>query len=209
MRYTTGKLRAAIADPDAFVRSLRFPSDQPNFGNPQRQWLEASLRVYLASGRNRRTLYQSFDARIRGGKQTPRRLSLAAGARRLLEQFDDWDGGQPDPADWFPPAPDIDWRGHILSIRRDLIYLTARGYMVRQLWTDSQLRSNDERARLMAAAVLTFSDLDLGPGRVEAIEAWQLRVGAQYRWTRAELEPLVPAVDNLLGAVEAAITNDE
>jgi hypothetical protein len=42
-------------------------------------------------------------------------------------------------------------------------------------------------ADLMAVAVLICADADLGAGRTESIEVWQLRDGQRQCWTRKEL----------------------
>ncbi len=106
---------------------------------------------------------------------------------------------------WFPKACDIVWQGHVLALRRDLNYLTADGYRLRQLWTDRELHVAHPNAGLVVAAVLACADVDLGADRTEAIEVWQLRDGRSRTWSRDELLAEAARLKQRLDEVAAAL----
>jgi hypothetical protein len=150
--------------------------------------MDAALRRYFASGRDSAVLWQKFDDLAYARELVPRRVALVRGARSMLERFLEWESKeQGNPVSYFVQPTDVAWKGHIVAIRRDLVYLTSNGYKVRQLWTDRELRVEHPDAGLMVAAVLICADQDLGDGRTEIIEAWQLRTGRSCFWTRAQL----------------------
>ena len=208
MRVTPSQLRRIVINPRRFVTAARvaLAADQQQYGNPQRQWLEAAWRAYFTNGRDPDVLWQTFSARSIGSKDTPQRRALARGAEPMLELFLAWDGRDPDaPVDWFPKARDIPGQGHVLALRRDLSYLTADGYRLRQLWTDRELRVAHPDARLVVAAVLACADVDLGADRTEAIEVWQLRDGRSRTWSRDELLAEAARLNRRLDEVAAAL----
>ena len=208
MRVTPSQLRRIVISPRRFVAAARVAvaSDQQQFGNPQRHWMEAAWRAYFANGRDPDILWQTFSARSLGSNDSPRRRSLARGAEPMLDRCLEWDGRDADsPADWFPRTRDIAWHGHVLALRRDLSYLTTDGYRLRQLWTDRELRVAHTEAGLMLAAVLACADVELGADRTEAIEVWQLRDGTSRTWSRDELLAEAARLKQRLDEVAAAL----
>jgi hypothetical protein len=189
MRFTTAQLREAIINPARLVSRLRTPIvDARSFGNPQRAWMEASWRAYFADGRNRNTLWKVFNEKVANQPLDKRRASLANGAIPMLERFVDWDAAEPSgPTLWNPPSSDLEWEGHILSLKRDALYLTESGYHVRVYWTDHELSVSNPNASLMAAALLVYSEVDLGADRIASLDGWQLRKGERRFWTSDEL----------------------
>ena len=205
MRVTTSQLRFLIVNPRKFVTNARSPSGADTvFGNPQRRWMEAAWRAYFREGRDSKVLGKEFHERVRAASPSPRRNTLAESAKPMLEQFLAWEQGETQaPADCLPPARDVPWEGHILAIQRHLVYLTQRGYCLRQLWTDRMLFLNHVDADLMAVSVLICADADLGAGRTESIEVWQLRDGHRRCWTRNEL---LAHAHRLKGRLDAVAT---
>jgi hypothetical protein len=131
-----------------------------------------------------------FYQRVRTVTPTSRRDALATGVEPRLEQFLAWEQDETKaPADCLPPARDVHWEGHPLAIRHHLVYLTAGGYCLRQLWTDRMLSLDHADADLMAVATLICAEADLGAGRTESVEVWQLRNGNRQTWSRDELLP--------------------
>jgi hypothetical protein len=190
MRVTTAQMRQIVTNPGRFVEDARAPRDAgERFGNPQRAWMEAALRAYFANGRSAAVLWDELETRASTGGLTPWRYRMALAAEPMVEQFLAWDRERADaPGLWFPPTRDVQWHEHTLALKRDLVYLTPTGYRLLLLWTDRELRVTHADAGLMAAAILAYSDGDLGTDRVESIEVWQLRAKQQAAWTRQELE---------------------
>lgn len=124
------------------------------------------------------------------------------GAAPLLRRFVEWDQVHIDtPIDYFPPTRDVAWKSHVLAIRRDLTYLTPTGYKLRQIITDTEMRLDRPESELFAAAMLACSDADLGVGRVEQIEAWQLRYEQRQAWGHGELLLRLPDLEAILDDV--------
>lgn len=207
MRFTTAPLRQVIANPRNFVAAARRPRpDAPPFNNPQRQWMEAAWRAFFAAGRVPEVLLETFNQKSTANPN-PGRASLAAGALPMLDQFLVWDAEEPTaPADIAPPVRDVSLGAHILAVKRDLIYLAADGYLVRQIWTSRDLPADHVDASLMAYAVLICSDFDLGVERTSAIEVWDLRNGVRRRWRRDELAREAARLLDRLDEVAAALT---
>ena len=207
MRLTTSALRNLLTDPAGFVAAARTAiAASPSYGNPQRKWMEAAIREYYRLGKDVATLWATFDQKVQQRPMTPRRESNAAGAVRLLDQFIAWDAADPDmPADTFPPIRDVSIGGHLIAVRRDLIYVDGNGYRVRQLWSDHRLRPEHPAAIQMAAAVLLSVDADLGDGSTTEVDVWGLRHRAQRSWTRGQLAAELASLRSRLDAVEQAI----
>jgi hypothetical protein len=189
MRVTTSQLRLLIVNPHRFVANARIPSGTDTaFGNPQRRWMEAAWRAYFREGRASKILWREFHQKVDAAFPSARRNALAANVVPMLEQFLAWERDETTvPADCLPPAHNVLWNTHILAIQRHLVYLTAGGYHLRQLWTDRLLPLTHVDADLMAVAVLICADADLGAERTESVEVWHLRDGNRQLWSREEL----------------------
>ena len=134
----------------------------PQYGNPQRRWIDGAITEYFKAGRDADVLWQAFDQRVQRGNMTPSREANAAGAVRLLDRFLEWDSKEVDvPADTFPPVRDVAIGPHVIAVRRDLIYIDPAG-SVKANVTNHQLRPQHPVAVQMAAAVLVSVDADLG-----------------------------------------------
>jgi len=207
VRLTTAGLRALIVNRAGFVAAARRPVvEGPNYGNPQRAWLQAAIRAYFGAGRSSAELWAVLQSKVERRAASPRRESLAAGARALLEQFLVWEDLEDDiAADAFPPVRDVPLGTHTIAVRRDLIYLDGAGYRVRQLWTDHQLRPTNPRANQMAAAVMVSVDTDLGAGLTTSVEIWGLRHRLRRSFSRNELVPVVGALRRQLDEVAAEV----
>jgi hypothetical protein len=124
----------------------------------------------------------------------------------MLEQFLIWDADEIDaPVDPLPPAQDVAWCGHILAIRRDFVYITPSGYLIRQCWTSRELSFRHPDAQLIGAAVLVCADVEMGDGRTEAIDVWHLRDGERQRWSRDMLLTQVQRLRERLDEVAAEL----
>lgn len=203
MRVTTSQLRSIIVAPQQFVASAWTAGQgSASFGNPQRQWMDASIRAYFAGGRRPEVLWQVFGQKVNSGTPSPWRRSRASGAVPMLEQFLVWDQSEPaGPVDTFPSARDTDWGDHTLALRLDLVYLIAEGYRVRQLWTDGSLSLSHGDAGLMAVGALVCADSLLGVGRTQDVEVWQLREGRRRTWNRQDLLAQVPGLRQRLDGI--------
>ena len=85
-------------------------------------------------------LWREFHQKVGAAFPSARRNALAANAVPMLEQFLAWEQDEITvPADCLPPGPYVLWKTYILAIQRHLVYLTAGGYDLRQLWTDRLL----------------------------------------------------------------------
>jgi hypothetical protein len=207
MRFTTSALRSLLTNQAAFVASARTATAATTqYGNPQRKWLEAAIREYYRRSKDVNALWKTFDGKVQQRPSTPSRQANAAGAVRLLERFLEWDAADPEmPADAFPPIRDVAIGGHVIAIRRDLIYIDGNGYRVRQLWTDHQLHPQNPAAVQMAAAVMLSVDADLGVDSTTGVEIWGLRHGAQQSWTRQQLRREIMNLTSRLDIVEQQI----
>ncbi len=207
MRLTTSQLRRLVISPRQFVASaLALPSVTQQYGNPQRQWMEAAWRAYFRSHRDPKQLWDAFYEKAVTAGGTPRRQALASGAEPMLDVFLRWDAKEPtSPADWFPPTRDVPWQGHVLAVKRDLLYVAKEGHRVRQLWSDTALRATHRDAGIMAAAALICAESDLGLGRIKTIDVWQLRHQDQRSWTRDSLLEDVDRLHDLLDRVAAEL----
>jgi hypothetical protein len=190
MRLTHSSLRSLLVNPTGFVAAVQSAvPGSPQYGNPQRRWIDGAITEYFKAGRDADVLWQAFDQRVQRGNMTPSREANAAGAVRLLDRFLEWDSKEVDvPADTFPPVRDVAIGPHVIAVRRDLIYIDPAGYRVRQLWTDHQLRPQHPVAVQMAAAVLVSVDADLGDKQTASVEVWGLRHGVRQLWPRKQLE---------------------
>ncbi len=207
MRFTTSALRNLLTNQAGFVAAARISAPAtPQYGNPQRKWIEAAIREYYRLGKDVPALWTTLAQRVQQRPTTPRREANAAGAARLLDQFIGWDAVEPDlPADTFPPIRDVLLGSHQIAVRRDLIYVDGSGYRVRQLWTDHQLRPEHPAAIQMAAAVLLSVDADLGVGSTTRLDIWGLRHKTQRSWGRGQLVGELANLRNRLDIVEQAI----
>ncbi len=207
MRVTTSQLRQIVVSPSRFVARARVPQpDASQFGNPQRTWMEAAWRAYFGGGRISDALWDAFERKVGSGNLTARRTALAEGAVPMLERFLQWDEEEAGaPHLLYPPSRDMDWGPHVLSLKRDAVYLTIDGYLVRLFWTDRDLTVRHPDASLMAAGVLAYSEADLGPGRVKRVEAWQLRDGHRLGWDRPDLVKEAARLQQRMDDVAAAL----
>ena len=207
MRVTTGQLRRIVLNPDKFVDDANVRGDEPrSFRNSQRDWMEASWKVYFKSGRLESALWGCFHRAVANGNQNSRRAALAAGATPMLEHFLILDERELDePLICCPRLTDRAWSGHTLSVKRDLIYAASGGYRVRLLWTDQDLRVAHPDAGLMAAAALAHCEAELGLGLVRSVEVWQLRHRRERTWGRTEIESEFPRLLQRLNDVEEAL----
>jgi hypothetical protein len=207
MRVTTYQLRLLIVNPRKFVLSARRASGADSaFWSPQRRWMEAAWRAYFRGGRNPNVFWEEFYQRVRAATPTSRRDALAVGAEPMLEQFLAWEQDETKAlADCLPPARDVQWEGHTLAIQRHLVYLTEGGYCLRQLWTDRILSLDHADADLMAVATLICAEADLGAGRTESIDVWQLRNGNRHIWSRDELLPQASRLKRYLDEVDSEL----
>ena len=206
MRVTTAQLRQIVANPRRYVAHARASAAAPQYGNPQRAWMEGAWRAYFDADRAPTALWEAFARKVAAGRASRSRAQWAAGAVPLLEQFLAWDADEPQaPVDRFARSGDVRWHGHILALRRDLVYLTATGYLVRQCWTSRELGLDHPDVGLMVAAVLVCADADLGVGRTEAVDIWHLRDGQRRSWERALLVAEAERLRERLDEVAAAV----
>lgn len=210
MRFTTAQIRNAVVNPGKFAADARAQAAAPQRGgNAQRPWIDSALRSYFSGRRNQDEMWDSLNGRLSPDASAQKR-SLIMGAVPLLEQFVEWDRLNAEmPIDCFPPVPDIPWKSHVLAVRRDLTYVTSTGFRVQQIMTDRELRLNQHASELFATALLISTDTDLGSGRVEQIDIWQLRHRQQRTWDRADLLPRLPDLEALLDEVSSLITTHD
>lgn len=207
MRITTYQLRQITVNPERYIaRARAIPTQSRQYGNPQRAWMEAAWREYFAAGRNEKALWRAFDEKVQSSKLTKQKAALARGALPMLDQFLSFDGVELQaPHLWHLPSAELNWGAHTLALKRDVVYLTSSGYLVRLYWTDRDLQVSHPDASLMAAGTFAYSEFDLGKGRVERIDVWQLRSGQRRSWDRHQLvDPMIQLRDRL-DAVALAI----
>ena len=203
MRFTAGDVRAAIATPQALVERLAARSASPEATprSAQRLWIEACLRSYFRSRRSPDVLISEYRRRTFGKGRTAAQRTQIANGEEMLQTFLTWEESEPEPHVAMHPRTDRVVLGHTLSMPHDLVYELGDGYLLREVWTDGFVRSDRDR-KLLAAASLAHADAVFGLGRIQVVEAWQLRSEIKMAWPRRQLEQSFSVLRQRLDEIE-------
>jgi len=203
MRFTTGAVRALVADQRGYVTARLAPqlSDADRRFSPQRVWMRAAMRAYFESGRDPATLLRDFATRVGPRPLSRYRAGIASSGAQMLDLLLSWDAFEPSPRVAFHAATDREVGRHVLSMQHDLIYEVPNGYLVREVWTDGTISPSHPRMRVMAAAALLHAE-------AEYLDVWHLRGQVKLTWSPPELETsraeLVALLDDVARQLEVA-----
>jgi hypothetical protein len=211
MRLTRSQLQVGIQSPaalarDMLARDLARQADAEIRRNPQRQWIEGSVRTYVRTGRQPDRLLRDYDDRTARAQTRDRNASAIANGRRMLERFAQWDAGQPSPIRCLEPAVAAGLLGHQLTLTHDLVHATDDGLVIRQLVTEDGMRRLEHR-RIFAVATLLHARA-AGLGDVVRIEVWHLRLIGPVGWPSSLLLRRVPELAASLVRISVAVTGD-
>ena len=192
---TARQLRTGIRSPGALARQLRLerlaPIDPDTPRSPQRQWISASIRRYVARGRDPRVLIEDYDARTSRAKRRETAASEIANGRLMLARFATLDQNEPMPTlVGVRPMP-VDVLGTAISMGFDLAYRSDDGWHLRHLITDREITRSEHLLLYATASALQFEGrIDGGP--VTGVDVWMLRHDdRRLMWDRQSLAEAV------------------
>lgn len=193
---TARQVRIAIRSPGALARQLGLerlaPIDPDTPRSPQRQWISASIRRYVARGRDPRVLIEDYDARTPRAKRRETAASEIANGRLMLARFATLDQAEPMPTlvGVRRPMP-VDVLGTTISMGSDLAYRSDDGWHLRHLITDREITRPEHLLLYATASALQFEGrIDGGP--VTGVEVWMLRDDdRRLMWDRPSLAEAV------------------
>jgi hypothetical protein len=206
LHFTEARLRQAFVQPAAFVTASRMPP-AVNFGNPQRQWLEAAIKAYFAADRDGEIAWATLQEKAAARSEMRYFEGFLNGAENLLEQFLAFDAAEQaiPRGTLFARSRRVPFGRHTLSMQRHLLYLSPGGYELRQIWTARDLDIDHDLAPLMALASLVCAEFDLGRERVESVDVWQLRSEGRQRWRRNALTTVENELREYLDTIEEEV----
>jgi hypothetical protein len=200
MLFSGAQFRALLRNPDRYVAMARKPPVPQEGGSPQRPLLEAGLKAYFKSGRAPTVALEDLERRVAKSSSESREANAGA-VRRMLRRFLALDASEGTPAGFFPGRSVAPIGKHLVGLSPSLWYRLGDGYLVRQLWTESDFSLARPYTRLAAAGYLVHSEALLGAGCVHQVEFWHLRSGSVAGWQASDLRRLIPSLIAVLDSV--------
>lgn len=205
MELNARQLRIGIRSPAALARLLRseimFPVEADTPRNPQRQWIDASIRRYMRQGRKVEVLLDHYDDRTSRSERLPTAATEIANGRAMLKRFAELDLAEPTPDRVQMPKTRVDVLGVGITLGTDLVYETPNGWLLRLLITDHELVRPEHLHLLAVAAALHFEGRPDG-GLVGAVDVWPLRPRRRtLGWARSSLASAVPRLARRLDEI--------
>lgn len=202
MDLSSRDLRIGIRSPEALAshrrREALSPTPKGTPRNPQRAFIDASIREYFRGGRDASILFAAYDRRTGKSKRHESAATEIANGRMMLGRFLVLDQHKDDPTRIQLRPEFVEVLGHRIKMGVDLVYDTPAGASLVLVITDEEI-TRTEHLRLFATAAMLHFEGRPGGGPVTQVEVWLLRWDQRLvRWPRQLLENSIPRLADRL-----------